>query len=138
MKRRIFMISKLRLGTMALAALGTVGVAVAQVPSTTPGAGPGAPRLNEGAITSQKIQLSPAQKTAIYHAVSKDKSKGAAPANFRASIGAQVPASIELYALPPEAVVTAQDASGFRYTMVNNQVILVDPLTMKVVDIIRQ
>ena len=129
------MTNRLRLGTMTLAVLGTVSVALAQVPSTTPGA-PGAPGLNQGAITSQKVQLSPAQKTAIFNAVSKDKSKIVAPGNFRASIGAPVPPSIELYALPPEAVANAQAASSYRYTMVNNQVVLVDPLTMQVVDII--
>ena len=132
------MTNNLRLGTMALAILGTVGVAFAQAPSTTPGGAPGAPGLNQGASQNQKVQLSAAQKTAIYNAVRKDKSKSAAPANFQASIGARVPASIELYALPPDAVANAQAASSFRYTMVNNQVVLVDPLTMQVVDIIRQ
>ena len=92
--------------------------------------------LNQGAITSPKAQLSAAQKTAIYNAVSRDKSKVVAPGNFRASIGAPVPPSIELYALPSEAVANAQAASSYRYTMVNNQVVLVDPLTMQVVDII--
>jgi hypothetical protein len=121
---------------MALAVLGTVGVAVAQVPSTTPGGVPGSPGLNQGAITSPKAQLSAAQKTAIYNALSRDKSKVVAPGNFRASIGAPVPPSIELYALPSEAVANAQAASSYRYTMVNNQVVLVDPLTMQVVDII--
>ena len=130
------MTNSIRLGTMALAILGTVGVALAQAP-TTPGGAPGAPGLNQGASPNQKVQLSAAQKTAIYNAVSKDKSKSAS-ANFQASIGARVPASIELYALPPDAVANAQAASSFRYTMVNNQVVLVDPLTMQVVDIIRQ
>ena len=32
----------------------------------------------------------------------------------------------------------AQLASSYRYTMANNQVVLVDPLTMQVLDIIRQ
>ena len=131
------MINSLRLGTMAFAVFGIASVAVAQVPSTTPGA-PGASGLNQGTITSQKVQPSPAQKTAIFNAVSKDKSKIVAPGNFRASIRAPVPPSIELYALPPEAVANAQAASSYRYTMVNNQVVLVDPLTMQVVDIIRQ
>src|SRR6266851_8213999 len=106
MKRRISMTNNLRLGTMALAILGTVGVALAQAPSTTPGGAPGAPGLNQGASPNQKVQLSAAQKTAIYNAVSKDKSKSAS-ANFQASIGARVPASIELYALPPDAVANA-------------------------------
>jgi hypothetical protein len=132
------MTNRLRLGTMALAILGTVGVAVAQAPSTTPGGAPGTPGLNQGASPNQKVQLSAAQKTAIFNAVSKDKSKSASPANFQASIGGKVPSSVELHALPPDAVATAKEASSYRYTMVNNQVVLVDPTTMQVVDIIRQ
>jgi hypothetical protein len=129
---------------MALALLGTVAVAVAQAPPSptpggpTPGGAPAAPGLNQSTSPNQKVQLSATQKTAIYNAVSKDKSKNTSPANFQASIGAKVPASMELHALPPEAVANAQAASSYRYAMVNNQVVLVDPLTMQVVDIIRQ
>jgi len=129
------MTNRFRFGTTALAILGTVGIAAAQAPTTTPG---GAPSTSQSASPNQKVQLSAAQKTAIYNAVSKDKSKSAAPTSFQASIGGKVPASIELHALPAEAVATAQAASGYRYTMVNNQVVLVDPLNMQVVDIIRQ
>ena len=137
------MTNAVRLGTLALAVLGTVGIAIAQAPSPAPRAAPGtpgAPGLNQGANTGEKVQLSAAQKTAIFNAVSKDKSKVASPppANFRASIGAQVPASIELYALPPDALASAQAASNLRYTMANNEVVLVDPLNLRVVDIIRQ
>jgi hypothetical protein len=136
----MFMTNAIRLGTLALAVLGTVGIAIAQAPSPAPRATPGAPGLNQGANTGEKVQLSAAQKTAIFIAVSKDKSKVASPppANFRASIGAQVPASIELYALPPDALASAQAASNLRYTMANNEVVLVDPLNLRVVDIIRQ
>ena len=83
-------------------------------------------------------QLSAAQKTAIFTAVSKDKSKSSTQANFQASIGEKVPSSVELHTLPPDALANAQLASSYRYTMANHQVVLVDPLTMQVVDIIRQ
>jgi len=135
--------NSLRLGAMALALLGTVGVAAAQAPPTpggpTPGGAPAAPGTNQSTSPNQKVQLSATQKTAIYNAVSKDKSKSTSPpANFQASIGAKVPPSMELHALPPEALANAQAASSYRYAMVNNQVVLVDPLTMQVVEIIRQ
>src|SRR5215467_5804783 len=98
--------NSLRLGAMALVLLGTVGVAVAQAPRPTPGGPtpggptPGAPAAPGSQNTSpnQKVQLSATQKTAIYNAVTKDKSKNAAPANFQPSIGAKVPASLELHA----------------------------------------
>jgi len=77
--------------------------------------------------------LSAAQKTAIFTAVSKDKSKSSTQANFQASIGEKVPSSVELHTLLPDALANAQLASSYRYTMANNQVVLVDPLTMQVV-----
>jgi Protein of unknown function (DUF1236) len=124
----------LRLGTLAIVVLGTVGIAGAQTPSTVPGGAPNT--LNQRATTAP--QLSAAQKTAIFTAVSKDKSKSSTQANFQASIGEKVPSSVELHMLPPDALANAQSASSYRYTMANNQVVLVDPLTMQVVDIIRQ
>ena len=45
-------------------------------------------------------QLSAAQKTAIFTAVSKDKSKSSTQANFQASIGEKLLSSVELHTLP--------------------------------------
>jgi hypothetical protein len=60
------------------------------------------------------------------------------PANFQATVGGPVPPSIELYILPSNAASQAPDLKSLRYTMVQNQIVLVDPTTMRVVDIIRQ
>jgi uncharacterized protein DUF1236 len=48
-----------------------------------------------------------------------------------------VPPSIELYALPIAAVSQAPKARALKYTLVQNQVVLVDPTNMRVVDVIR-
>jgi hypothetical protein len=48
-----------------------------------------------------------------------------------------VPPSIELYALPVAALSQAPEAWDLRYTMVQNQVVLVNPANMRVVDVIR-
>ena len=48
------------------------------------------------------------------------------------------PPVIELYILPESALVTAPEAKGVKYTMVQNQIVLVDPTTMRVVDVIRE
>jgi hypothetical protein len=53
------------------------------------------------------------------------------------SVGAQVPPSIELYYLPPAALSQAPEARALRYTTVQNQVVLVDPTNMRIVDVIR-
>jgi Protein of unknown function (DUF1236) len=87
-----------------------------------------------GAI-EQKLILSPAQRQAIYEEVSKDKSK-VAPKDFSPVIGGDVPPMIELYALPDDAVASVPAAKIYKYTMVENKVVVVDPTKMRVIDVI--
>jgi len=89
--------------------------------------------LNGGA--EQKLVLTPEQRRAIYVAATKDKSK-TAKAGFPATIGAEVPPMLELYALPDDAVAGNQSAKFFEYTVVQDKVVLVDPTRMRVVDVI--
>jgi hypothetical protein len=109
-----------------------VAVAAAQqaVPRQNAGSGP-------GATSQDKLDLSQAQKSAIFQAVSKEKAKVKSPPNVRASIGAEVPASAELHMLPDSAVANAPAATVYRYTIVQNEVVLVDPTNMRIVEIIR-
>jgi hypothetical protein len=58
------------------------------------------------------------------------------PDNVPATIGAQVPPVTELYFLPDNALASAPEAKGVKYTMARNQVVLVDPTTMRVVEVI--
>lgn len=87
-----------------------------------------------GAI-EQKLILSPAQRQAIYEEVSKDKSK-VAPKDFSPVIGGDVPPMIELYALPDDAIASVPAAKIYKYTMVENKVVVVDPTKMRVIDVI--
>jgi len=48
-----------------------------------------------------------------------------------------VPPSIELNYLPVAALSQAPEAQALKYTMVQNQVVLVDPMTMRIVEVIR-
>jgi hypothetical protein len=112
---------------------GLVGGLGAAAQSTPPGP-PGTDSGVSGAI-EQKLILSPTQRTAIYDQVSKDKSK-VAPKGFSPVIGADVPPMIELYMLPDEAVAGVPAAKLYKYTMVENKVVLVDPTKMRVVDVI--
>ena len=81
-------------------------------------------------------ELSAAQRAAIATAVRDTKIP---PPNhsFNTSVGAQVPPSIELHALPISAVSQAPEVRNMKYTLVQNQVVLVDPANMRVVDVIR-
>jgi hypothetical protein len=87
-----------------------------------------------GAI-QQKLLLTPEQRVAIYQEVSKDKSK-VAPKDFSPVVGADVPPMIELYTLPDDATASVPAAKLYKYTMVENKVVLVDPTKMRVIDVI--
>jgi hypothetical protein len=106
-------------------------------PQNTTPSGPGAAATDSGlgGAIEQKLILTPAQRTAIYDQVSKDKSK-VAPTNFSPVIGADVPPMIELYSLPDDAVADVPAAKLYKYTMVGGKVVLVDPTKMRVVDVI--
>ena len=121
---------------IAAALLGCAGGFGAGAQTTTP-SGPGAAASDTGlgSAIEEKLILSPALRAAIYDQVSKDKSKVAAK-SFSPVIGADVPPMIELYMLPDDAVAGAPAAKIYKYTMVDNKVVLVDPTRMRVVDVI--
>jgi hypothetical protein len=83
-----------------------------------------------------QIHLDAAQRAAIVTAV-RDVRNAPPGHSFNISIGAQVPPLIELYYLPAAALSQAPEARALKYTMVQNQVVLVDPTNMRIVDVIR-
>jgi hypothetical protein len=90
---------------------------------------------SDNAGVSQNLELTAAQRSAIYAAVSKDRSK-TSPQRFPVSIGAEVPPMINLYALPDDIVASNAAAKLIQCTMVGDKVVLVDPTKMRVVDTI--
>jgi len=116
---------------------GSVGGFDAGAQTTTNPGGPGASTGDTGlsGAIQQKLLLTPEQRVAIYQEVSKDKSK-VAPKDFSPVVGADVPPMIELYNLPDDATANVPAAKLYKYTMVENKVVLVDPTKMRVVDVI--
>jgi hypothetical protein len=118
------MMRHLRGGTLMLTLVGTIGLAAAQ--SDRPG-DPGG------------LALTPRQRDAIYQTVSREKDRvRTPPASTRAAVGAELPAWIELYTLPDEVGAEIPATKLYKYTIVQEQVVIVDPTTMKVVDVIRR
>ena len=117
---------------MLVLCAGLVGGLSAAAQSTPPG--PPGTDTGASAAIEQKLIFSQAQRTAIYDQVSKDKS--IAPKDFSPVIGTDVPPMIELYTLPDDAVAGVPAAKLYKYTMVENKVVLVDPTKMRVVDVI--
>jgi hypothetical protein len=82
-----------------------------------------------------KLELTAAQKSAIYQAVRKDKSK-VAPSRFATNVGAEVPPMIELYTLPDDVLANNPVTKFYKFTRVDDQIVLVDPTNMRVTAVI--
>jgi hypothetical protein len=90
---------------------------------------------------SQQTVLSPPQRRAIYEAVAGQRVPSAAP-TMATVVGAPVPPSLVLHDLPAQPSDPDQaDDFGFRvlkYAMVADDVVVVDPIAMRVVDVIHR
>jgi hypothetical protein len=129
----------IRYRTIALALLASAGFAANIELAAAQGFPGAAGDVQSKAMTDpSQLRLTPAQRTAILSAVLQESAKVKPPPGFEVSIGGQVPPSIELYMLPNGAMVQSPELRSLKYTMVQNQVVLVDPTTMRVVDILRQ
>ena len=97
-------------------------------------AGPDEAIGSRGGIT-QKLSLTPAQKNAIYNAVMRQKVPTSS-GGVAAVVGAPVLSSVPLSDLPSSAVMDGNGAGILKYAMVEGDVVVVDPIQMRVVDVI--
>jgi hypothetical protein len=91
-----------------------------------------------GAAANAKrtITLTASQRAAIYGLVLRQRLRTSG-ADIPLVVGAPVPPATPLLALPDEAA-GGEDATQFlKYAMVDGNVVLVDPISMRVIDIIR-
>jgi hypothetical protein len=84
---------------------------------------------------SSGLGLTPGQRNAIYQEVHKGLSK-VAPSRFAADVGAEVPPVTHLYMLPDHIVASNPEAQAYKFTEVDDQVVLVDPTKMRVIAVI--
>jgi hypothetical protein len=88
-----------------------------------------------GASAAQAA-LSPAQKRVIYAIVMRQR-LGTSAADIPLTVGATVPRSVLLMTLPDEAQGSDSLIQGLKYATVNNNIVLIDSISMRVIDIIR-
>jgi uncharacterized protein DUF1236 len=93
--------------------------------------------VNANGAVSQQFALTQAQKTAIYNAVLQQQVR-TSTTHIRAAVGAPVSPMAELAELPDQAAGHAPLAADLKYAMVEDDVVIVDPIRMRVVDIIHR
>jgi hypothetical protein len=115
------MIKAWRTGALALVVVAQMGAAMAQ--STNPEATP-------------NLDLSAGQKQTIYTSIRNLNIKNETPPHFQPLVGAVVPTEVKLEPMPKTIGELAPRLKDFQVGMISNQVVVVEPQSRKVVEVI--
>lgn len=114
---------------LAAASLVLAGASVAQAQTTVITREP----VETGTVvTTVPLQLTPAQRHRIYRSVVRERA--AAPqAVVEYRVGTRIPPDVVLYPLPRRVAVDVPAIEPYKYMIVNDRLLLVDPATSEVV-----
>ena len=84
-------------------------------------------------VTTEPLDLTPVQRQTIYRTIVREQVVRTAP-TVEYHVGARVPDSVRLYSVPREVAVEVPTIRSYKYMVVNNRVVLVDPATSQVVE----
>ena len=82
------------------------------------------------------VQIRPEQRTRITETIRGLNVRPVANVGIRVAVGVVVPRRIELRPLPPTIVELVPEFRGYRFFEVPNQIIIVDPDTFEIVEVI--
>src|SRR5262245_41573927 len=82
-------------------------------------------------VTTEPLELTPVQRRTIYRTIVREHVPAEPTVEYR--LGARVPDSVRLYSVPQEVAVEVPAVRAYKYMVVNNRVVLVDPATSQVV-----
>ena len=87
---------------------------------------------------AQTLNLSEDQRLRVYRALIKEAVATPPPAGSNIAVGTELPASVQSYAMPVYVVDGVPAAGQYTFTVWDNQVVLVDRGSRKVVAVIRE
>jgi hypothetical protein len=83
-------------------------------------------------VTTEPLQLTPLQRRTIYSTIVSERVSPAQP-TVEYRVGTRIPADVQLYSVPQEIAVEVPAIRSYKYMVVNNRVVLIDPATSEVV-----
>jgi hypothetical protein len=120
---------------LRFSAAALLGLFFGIAPALAQSAGPDEAVQPNGTVT-QTLALTAGQRSAIYNIVIRQRAKPHAD-QIAVTVGAPVPPTIDLVDLPEQATADNPSAALLKYAMVHGDVVVVDPVAMRVVDVIR-
>ncbi len=116
-----------------VASVGLISAAAAQSSSTTVTTTTGGAAATTGATSGATVTIQPEVRTKVREYVTTNKAKSVAvPSGFTVSTGAVLPEAVEIQSFPATVGVTQ-----YRYAVVGDQTVLVDPGSRRIVEVIR-
>jgi Protein of unknown function (DUF1236) len=91
------------------------------------------PAESRTVVTTEPLELTPVQRRTIYRTIVRERVAPAEPP-IEYHVGARVPGGVRLYSVPQEVAVEVPAIRSYKYMVVNNRVVLVDPATSQVVE----
>lgn len=92
--------------------------------------------LTAASALAQVVEITPDEETEVYTTVTRERVRTPPPAGFNVTVGATVPADVELYPVPN--TVRYAPYRQYRYTVMQDRVYIIDPGTRRVVRVINR
>jgi hypothetical protein len=91
--------------------------------------------FSAGSVLAQVVmEITPAQERTVYTTLYGQRTTGVAPRDFDVAVGGVLPADVELVEVP--ATVQIEPVRRYRYVIVGNRVVLVEPTTRRIEKVI--
>ncbi|MGB7036633.1 MAG: DUF1236 domain-containing protein, partial [Xanthobacteraceae bacterium] len=86
--------------------------------------------------THGAVKLSQTQRTKIQTMIGKSSGARVTNVHFDVSVGVRIPSSVHVEVLPTEIVDVVPEFRGYDYVIVGDNILLMDPDALEIVDII--
>jgi hypothetical protein len=91
------------------------------------------PAQTRTVVARAPLKLSPTQRQTVYRTIVRERVKPTQE-TVRYRVGMRVPETVQLYPVPESVVTEVPVVRDYKYMVVNDRVVLVDPVTSEVVD----
>ena len=93
-------------------------------------------RSASSAQPSDTLALSAAQQKEVWKDISRHAANQSAPSGFDANVGATIPSGVSTYPLPRRAARDVPAVKPYRYAMLQDKLVIVNPNDNKIADVV--
>jgi hypothetical protein len=105
-------------------------------PSTTQAPAKDQSTTGQGAAGASGAKLTAEQRTKISTSIKQVNVRPVTNVNFNVSVGAVVPRTVELHVLPPAIIEVYPAWRGYRFVLVGDEIIIIEPETYRIVAVV--